>query len=171
MNPEQLTRLVARGESNRLEFKKSTGELKGGMETLCAFLNSQGGRVLFGVTKGGGIVGQHITDNTLQGVGQEIRRLEPSTSITQRRVPLGDGREVLVLETTDRSQAPYIFNGRAYRRIGSTTSLMPQAEYDRRLLERGHPQRRWENQVADGYRLKHLDMKEVRRAVSDATAA
>jgi ATP-dependent DNA helicase RecG len=47
---------------------------------------------------------------------------------------------------------------------------MPQAEYERRLLERGHSQRRWENQRAERYRLKDLDMKEVRRAVSDAVA-
>ena len=38
MNLEHLNRLVTEGESDRLEFKKSTGELKGGMETLCAFL-------------------------------------------------------------------------------------------------------------------------------------
>ena len=39
MNLEQLKRLVAVGESDRLEFKKTTGDLKGGMETLCGFLN------------------------------------------------------------------------------------------------------------------------------------
>jgi hypothetical protein len=34
------------GESEQSEFKKSTGELKGGLETLCALLNGQGGRVM-----------------------------------------------------------------------------------------------------------------------------
>lgn len=51
MNLEQLQHLVAKGESEQLEFKKSTGELKGGMESLCGFLNRAGGQVLFGVTK------------------------------------------------------------------------------------------------------------------------
>src|SRR5262249_7759645 len=55
MNIDQLRRLVAKGESDRLEFKKSTGDLKGGMETLCGFLNGSRGRVLLGVTKSGTI--------------------------------------------------------------------------------------------------------------------
>ncbi|MHB1423322.1 MAG: ATP-binding protein [Gemmataceae bacterium] len=171
MNLVQLKRLVSGGESERLEFKKSTGELKEGMQTLCGFLNGQGGKVLFGVTKSGKIQGQDISDNTLQEVAREIVRLEPAATIAQMRVPVEGTREVLMLETTDRSQAPYTYNGRPYRRIGTTTSQMPQAEYERRLLERGHPQRRWENQLAERYRLKDLDMKEVRHAVADAVAA
>ena len=171
MNLAALQTLVAAGESERLEFKKSTGELKGGLETTCAFLNGQGGKVLFGVTKSGRIQGQDISDSTLQDVAREILRLEPPATLTQMRVPVEGAREVLVLETTDRSLAPYTYHGRPYRRIGSTTSLMPQPDYERRLLERGHPQRRWENQIAERYGLKDLDTKELRRAMSDAVAA
>lgn len=171
MKLEQLKLLIAGGESERLEFKKTTGELKGGMATLCGFLNGQGGKVLFGVTNAGRILGQDVSDATLQEVAQDIVRLEPAATIAQMRVQVADTREVLILETTDRSQAPYTFNGRPHRRIGTTTSLMPQPEYERRLLERGHPQRRWENVLAERYRLKDLDMKEVRHAVSDAVAA
>jgi len=36
------------GESERLEFKTSTGQLNRAAETLCAFLNADGGQVLFG---------------------------------------------------------------------------------------------------------------------------
>src|SRR5215470_8788853 len=38
VNITELRALVTQCESERLEFKKSTGDLKGGMETLCAFL-------------------------------------------------------------------------------------------------------------------------------------
>ena len=161
MNLEQLTRLAARGESDRLEFKKSTGDLKGGMETLCGFLNGQGGRVLFGVSKSGKITGQDISDATLQEVAQDVRRLEPPADVVQTRVPVQGTREVLVLATSDRSHGPYAYNGRAYRRIGNTTSLMPQAEYERRLLQRGHPLHRWENQIAEGYTVADLDAKAI----------
>ena len=74
MTLDQLTRLLSKGESERLELKKSTGDLKGGLETLCAFLNGEGGRVVFGVTKGARIIGQDIADATLQEVAQELRR-------------------------------------------------------------------------------------------------
>lgn len=170
MTIEQLTRLIAKGESERLEFKKSTGDLKGGVETLCALLNGEGGRVIFGV-KGGKAIGQDVTDATLQEIARELRRLEPAAQISQLRVRTEGGREAIVLATGDRSTAPYTYNGRPYWRVANTTSQMPQAEYQRRLLDRAHPQHRWENQAAARYRLKQLDMKEVRRAVADATAA
>jgi predicted HTH transcriptional regulator len=46
-NAKQLAVLVEEGEGPALEFKRSTGELKEGMRTLCAFLNGSGGMVLF----------------------------------------------------------------------------------------------------------------------------
>jgi ATP-dependent DNA helicase RecG len=36
--------LIAQGESETLELKRSTAELKPAGETLCAFLNGEGGR-------------------------------------------------------------------------------------------------------------------------------
>jgi hypothetical protein len=55
MTLPELQKLVAesKGEWEHLEFKKTTGELHGGMETLCAFLNGVGGKVLFEVTNAG----------------------------------------------------------------------------------------------------------------------
>src|SRR5271170_5284909 len=60
----ELQKLVAesKGEWEHLEFKKTTGELHGGMETLCGFLNGTGGKLLFGVTNAGKIQGQDMAD-------------------------------------------------------------------------------------------------------------
>jgi ATP-dependent DNA helicase RecG len=40
---------------------------------------------------------------------------------------------------------------------------MPQAKYERLLIERGHAKRRWENLPAEGLALKDLDRKEILR--------
>ena len=50
MTPEQISAWAAGGESETLEFKKSTAEKDRGCRTLCAFANGRGGRLLFGVT-------------------------------------------------------------------------------------------------------------------------
>jgi ATP-dependent DNA helicase RecG len=144
MNLETLRTIVALGESDQREFKKTTGEIKGGIESLCAFLNGLGGRVFFGVTEAGKIRGQDISDATLQEVAREIVKRDPPATVMQSHVPVEATREVLVLEVSPGPQAPYCDNGRPYRRVTSTTSLMPQAEYERRLLERSHALRRWE---------------------------
>jgi len=39
-----LTKLIAKGESATLELKRSTGELRGALQTLCAFANGKGVR-------------------------------------------------------------------------------------------------------------------------------
>jgi ATP-dependent DNA helicase RecG len=77
MTLDELRQLVAQGESSRLELKKSTGDLKGGMETLCGFLNGGGGTVLFGVTQAGNVIGQDVTDATLRDIAEELRRIDP----------------------------------------------------------------------------------------------
>jgi len=51
VTPASLQRLISHGEGSTLEFKRSTGELREGLEALCAFLNTAGRRVLFGVRR------------------------------------------------------------------------------------------------------------------------
>ena len=58
-NLDIIKRLIAEKECGRVEFKETTGQLERGMETLCAFLNGEGGTVLFGVTDKGKIIGQN----------------------------------------------------------------------------------------------------------------
>ena len=65
-NQKELFRFLKQGEGPTLGFKRSTGELKEGMQTLCAFLNGSGGMVLFGVRPEGTIEGQGVSDQTLR---------------------------------------------------------------------------------------------------------
>jgi predicted HTH transcriptional regulator len=147
MTLAELQKLVteSKGEWEHIEFKKSTGELHGGMETLCGFLNGTGGKVLFGVTNAGRIQGQDMADATFQEIANAIRKLEPPAWIEQIRIPVAGAKEVLILRTTVHAEGPYTFDGRPYTRIGNTTSRMPQPDYQRRLLARIATQHRWEN--------------------------
>ena len=58
MTPEQFTALAATGESETLEFKRTTGTRRAAAATVCAMLNQRCGHVLFGVTAEGDVVGQ-----------------------------------------------------------------------------------------------------------------
>ena len=44
MNYQDIERIAELEECSNLEFKESTGQLDRSMETLCAFLNGDGGR-------------------------------------------------------------------------------------------------------------------------------
>ena len=57
----------------------------------------------------------------------------------------------------------WAFDGRAYQRVQTTTSVMPQDRYEAMLLDRAHARRRWENQPAVDVRLEDLDHEEILR--------
>ena len=59
MTFDDINKLLASDESRTLELKKTTGELKDGMHSACAFLNTDGGWLIFGVAPTGlKIIGQ-----------------------------------------------------------------------------------------------------------------
>ena len=50
--------IVSDAETDSVEYKETTGQLERGMETLCAFLNKDGGTVLFGINDKKKVIGQ-----------------------------------------------------------------------------------------------------------------
>ncbi|HQP88935.1 MAG TPA: ATP-binding protein [Thermoanaerobaculia bacterium] len=157
-----LKALVAQGESDTLEFKRSTAELRRAGETLCAFLNGEGGKVLIGVGPDGRLVGQEVADVTLRDIAAMLGRFEPPARVAMSRVEVGSGRQVIILEAAPSRQfAPFVFESKPYKRMGSTTTVMSQEEYGRQLLDRSHSRHRWENQAAVGVRLEDLDREEI----------
>ena len=152
---------VRGGESETLEFKKSTAEKDRACRTLCAFANGRGGRLLFGVTPSGKLVGQTVTDHTLEELAQEFQGFEPPLFPLVERVGAGPEREVLVLVVARVVRAPVAFRGVAYERVLNTTRIMPRETYQRLLLEEMHATARWENRPADGWDASRLDSREI----------
>ncbi len=161
MTPDQITAWSAAGESETMEFKKSTAEKDRACRSLCAFANGQGGRLLFGVTPAGKPVGQTVAHRTLEDLAQEFQGFEPPLFPLVDRVSIGPDREVLVLTVTRGARAPVTFRGVAYERVLNTTRTMPRETYQRLLLEEMHATARWENQRADGWDVSRLDHREM----------
>lgn len=108
MTPEQLVELAAGGESETLEFKKTTAELDTAARAVCAMLNHRGGRVLFGVAENPTrVVGQEVGAQTVERVAQRLREIDPPTLPAIERVPVGQGREVIVVTVSPGPTAPY----------------------------------------------------------------
>lgn len=166
MTLQQITVLAASGESEVLEFKTSTGERRSAAMTICAFLNQRGGHVLFGVTREGTVVGQQVSDRTIEQLSAELRRIDPPAFPTIDRVPTESGREVIVVSTGQGALRPYTYRRIPYLRIGNTTVEMPTEEYNRMLFERLHSEQHWENQPADGWSVNDLDETEILRTVT-----
>lgn len=168
MNLDDLKVLVRKGESDRLELKRSTGQRTAAAKTVCAMLNGLGGFVIFGVRDDGEITGQHVSASTLEELANELRNIEPPAFPDIETIHTGGDKAVIVISVPG-GGGPYTFDGRPYIRRGPTTTQMPREEYDRRLLERLHATQRWENQpVPDGVTINDLDAEEIQTTLDNA---
>ena len=168
MTPDQIASWAATGESETLECKRTTGERREAVRTLCAMLNHRGGRVLFGVDPDGRVLGQQVSDRTIEEVAQELRAIDPPAFPSIDRVDVGNRREVLVVSTATGQNGPYSYRGQAYRRVGNTSPALSRDEYNRMLLERLHGEHRWENEPASGWSILDLDVAEIVRTMEEA---
>jgi predicted HTH transcriptional regulator len=128
---QELEQIVARGESEQVEFKASTGQRTDAVKTVCGMLNHAGGWVLFGVDRGI-ITGQHVSDDTLESLVRELGRIEPPASVTPEVIELSPGKGVILVRVPGGS-GPFQYNGRTYLRKGATTSPLDKEEYERFL--------------------------------------
>jgi len=72
LTPEEVRALIAQGEGQRLELKRSLAELEAGTRAAAAMANTDGGHVLFGVRDDGTITGVRIGAQTRERVVQAV---------------------------------------------------------------------------------------------------
>ena len=125
LNLEGIKKMIAKGENSTMECKLTTGELHRGMESACAFMNSDGGWLLFGISPQMQIVGQDVSDSTRREIAAELRKIEPPVEVETEYIELPDrkGKFVIALHcnSTNFRNGPYSYDGRAFYRIESTT--------------------------------------------------
>ena len=168
----EINQLVAGGESETVEFKKTTGEKNEAAKALSAMLNGQGGRVLFGVHPRGQVVGQNVADKTLENITQACREIRPLYPPSIERVPVPNrtNHEILVATVGAGANKPYSYRGRYYLRSGASTVEMPDETYVGLVLERAHGRDRWETANSQ-LELDAIDESEVHAFRNDAISA
>jgi ATP-dependent DNA helicase RecG len=136
-------------ESETLEFKKSTGELKEAIHSICAILNKHHhGEIYFGVKPDGTPVGQIVTEESLREVSQKIKNhIEPQIYPEIKKVVL-DGRDCIHVKFSG-EQIPYFAYGMARIRVADEDLLMSPGEITNLLLKSGREGNRWENLVSN----------------------
>ena len=171
MTMAQIKSLVSKGESEILEFKETTGSLKAGMKTVCAFLNSDhGGTVLFGVKNDGKIIGQEVSDSTLKAIStKNFIKIDPALNIVPQRIKFKDKLYVIALLIDPSSRAPFMYDGRPYERSQSTTRVMSKEKFI--YLHNKNNQTAWEGLTNNSCTIKDLDVARIttviRMAVSE----
>lgn len=166
MNINDILNLISQGETRYLELKKTTGELKDAMHTACAFLNTDGGFLVFGVTPTSlKLVGQQVTDNTRQEIAQALSHFEPALDLRVEYVDIPEQphNQIIVMKFDgwDWGKEPYTYHGCPYYKVESTTLEMPRDMFIERLKACKPDLFSWERQTAIGMSISDLSEKHI----------
>jgi len=136
-------------ENEKLEFKKTTAELKEGVISMAAILNKHGGgEMYFGVRNDGTPLGQMVSDKTLRETSQAVsNHLEPKVYPKIAEV-IVDNRHCVHVEFTG-DDAPYLAYGRAYIRVADEDKQMSSAELEAFILRKNANRDSWDSNLSD----------------------
>ena len=155
MNEDKIIKLIASGETERVEFKESPNEAF--YETVSGFANTKGGIILLGVNKKGNIVGIESSTKFLDNL---TNRIVDKLSLYPEIDTIDIGGKRVIAVKVARSGYPVSYEGRHYERVGSTTRKMS-PERLRVLLLRG---KTWDSLTSD-FPLEQTDIETIRRFV------
>ena len=115
-------------ENETIEYKKSTGELKEGVISICSMLNKNGiGTLYFGVNPKCEVVGQDISESTLREVSRAIaENIKPQIYPTVEKIKL-DEKYVIKVEANG-EEFPYSAYGKYYIRTADEDRDISPAE-------------------------------------------
>ncbi|MBS1988849.1 transcriptional regulator, partial [Candidatus Dependentiae bacterium] len=100
----------------------------------------------------------------------ELRKIEPHADVDINYVAVKDNRYVIVISTQRENRAPYLYDNGTFMRNQSTTSKMPQAEYEQLLINR-RSTINWDGLTTNNCTINDLDRKLIQRVIGDAIQA
>lgn len=143
-------------ESENVELKKSTSELKAGVVSLAAMLNKhQRGELWFGIRNDGTAIGQSISEASLREVSRAIGdHIDPKVYPTVEQVMVGGKSCIRVL--VEGKDAPYFAYGRAYVRVGDEDRQLSAKGLEYLILQKNRDHLRWDAETCDRAALEDI---------------
>lgn len=156
-------------ETETLEFKKSTGEIKEAMISISSILNKHGiGTIYFGVKPNGDVIGQNVSESSLRDVSRLVyESIRPQIYPAIEEVIL-DGRHLIKVEFSGEN-APYSAAGRYYLRTADEDREVTPEEL-REFFSANKYRGKWEKEKSETTE-KQIDRKAIKTFWQKAVAA
>ena len=154
-----LKEIIESGESEITEFKTSLAEWRDVVETISAFSNRDGGRVLIGVADDCGIVGVDIGKNTIEKLANPIKQNTDPVIHPSIRVEEIDEKQVIVVNVDESDQKPVLAFGRAFIRVGKSNQKLGYEEIRNLALQTSKVY--WDERICEDASLEDIDEERV----------
>ncbi|OIN98269.1 ATP-dependent DNA helicase [Candidatus Desantisbacteria bacterium CG1_02_49_89] len=149
-------------ESENVEFKKSTSELKEAVIAISAILNKHAkGKVYFGIKNDGTVVGQEIGGKTIRDISQAVSsNVEPRIypKIAAEKI---NGKRCAVIEF-EGTEIPYLAFGKAYMRVSDENKQLSARELEKMFLAKNKDKLNWDTLVCEKAKYSHISSKKLR---------
>ncbi|MBI2139445.1 putative DNA binding domain-containing protein [Candidatus Woesearchaeota archaeon] len=149
-------------ETELLELKKSTSELKEAIISMASILNKhQKGEIYFGIKNNGEIAGQDISGKTIREVSKSVSdNIEPKIYPKIKDV-LIDGRKCVHVEFNG-NDIPYYAFGRAYMRVGDEDKKVSAKELEKMIVEKNKDELAWDKAVCKGAKTSDISLQKLK---------
>jgi ATP-dependent DNA helicase RecG len=164
----QLFEFIKSGESETLEFKKSTGEWKEIIETVSAFANTKGGIILVGVSNEGNIFGVSLGKGTIEDLTNKIVTNTEPKIYPEIGTQSLNKKKVIYIKVDAYPYEEVLAFGRPFKRAGKNTIRMSKDEYQRRILEIHKKELYFDGQICYEASLADIDERKIKEFVRKA---
>jgi len=162
--------MIKRGESETLEFKSSLSSANEIVESISAFSNKDGGRILIGVSPSGKVLGITIGKDTLEKLANKIVTNTDPRVYPRMTIEKINEKNVIVIEVKESMNKPVLAFGRPFKRVGKSTLKIGKDEYEKMILEKHKNKLNFDDRICKNATLSDVSEEKVRWLLKKAKA-
>ena len=160
MTRAEIQNLIREKES--VELKSSLSLINEIIETVSAFSNTMGGKIVIGIDDAGRIKGVEIGKGTIENLTNRVSqntdpKIHPRISVKEV-----EGKKIIVIEVKESLDRLVLAFGRPFKRVGKSTMRIGKDEYERLILEKHKERFQFDKQICEEANLEDIDGRNVK---------
>ncbi len=122
MDKDVILHIIKQGENESIEFKTSFG--KEVIESIVAFSNAKGGKVIVGVNDNKAITGITVSDESIQNWINQIKQNTDPQVIPDVQILELNNKSIVVFDVMEYPIKPVAYRNKYFKRIANSNHLM-----------------------------------------------
>ena len=157
----EIQKLIDSGESETIEFKSSfNNEL---IETLVAFANTKGGKIIVGINPKGKVTGISLNPESIQNWINEIKNKTAPSLIPDVDFVEFSGNAVVVFNIQEYPVKPVATRGRYFKRVANSNHLLSISEVVNFHLQSFNTS--WDFHINSQFTINSISLEKVQAAI------
>ena len=163
MTLSEIKLLTAQGEGLQLEFKQTFNMET--IETLVAFANTAGGKVLIGVSDSGSNTGVSINSESVQNWMNEIKMKTSPALLPDADIVEFKSKHIIVLTLQEYPIKPVSTRGKYYKRVANSNHLLNISEVVNMHLQSFNTS--WDYHINNQFKIEDISLEKVQSAIDN----